>query len=247
MAGAIVMDNRTFKRGVDAMMKAYNTDAAGVMRRQMSIVSGQLAKRYPPLTASNKQSRKQGRIAIENDLSRIMIAIPKEHEPTLSRWQDSLEAYHDVFDDTGTRIQTWHEKHIDQRKKRVTRSITGHKFIAGRRFSEKLHVRERDLKKYVNRLYKNVGQLAGAWTAGTNLWKGGAKPASWLTRFSTNGRAIDRMGKNGSGYLEIQNHIQGSARWGRIDKFVMRSRERGFIKELKAAVRAADKAGNRIK
>ena len=247
MSGAVVMDQRLFKRGIEAMMKEYGHSAGDVMRRQMSIASGQLAKRYPPLTDGNKQSRNQGKIAIENDLKRIMIGIPKEHENTLTRWQDSLESVHDVFDNTGMRIEEWHKSHMDQRKKRVTRSIKGHKFIANREFSNKLHVRERDLKKYVNRLAKDVGKLAGGWSKGVTKWRGGKMPAGWISKHAGNGVAIDRMDKKGNGYLEIQNVIEGSARWKRIDQFVMKSREKGFQKELKAAVKKADKAGNAVR
>jgi hypothetical protein len=241
MAGAIVVDRRTFNRGIDAMMKEYGTSAAGVMRRQMSILSGQLAKRYPP----NKKS--VGKQAIENDMKRIMIPMPQEHEDTLTRWQDSMESTFDVFDDTGTRIQQWHRDHIDPRKNRVTKSIRGTRFINGRKFSMKLHVKESDLKKYVNRLAGKVGTLKSGWVPGVTRWKGGKKPPSWVTKHSGNGYAVDRMRNDGSGYLEIGNRIQGAARWKRIDSFVVKSRESGFQKELKAAVRKADKAGNRIR
>jgi hypothetical protein len=241
MAGSITMDRSKFKAGVKALEKTYGTTAAGVMRKQMSIFAGQLVKRYPPNTKS------VGRTAIENDLKRIMIPMPKENEGTLTRWQDTLESIHDVFDDTGTRIQDWHKNHMDRRTHRVTRSIRTRRFVGGRDFSDKLHVRERDFKKYVNRVAKNVGTLKGGWVAGVNRWAGGAKPPAWVGGKSSNGKAIDRMKDNGSGYLEIRNNVQGSARWKRIDKFVAKSRERGFQKELKYAIKKANTAGNKIK
>ena len=239
MAGTVVLDRRTFNRGVEALKKEYGTSAAGVMRRQMSIVSGQLAKRYPPKTKGI------GKRAISNDMNRIMIGIPKEHEDTLTRWQDDLEGTLDVFDDQGVRIEQWHKDHMDRRKNRVTKSINQTSFLYGRKFSHKLHVRERDLKKYVNRLSKKVGKLKAGWIQ--TRWKGGAKAPAWVNNHGAKGVAIDRMKENGSGYLEIRNAIEGSARWSRIDRFVMNSRQRGFAKELKSAVRKADKAGNAVR
>jgi hypothetical protein len=249
MAGTIVVDRRTFNRGIDAMMKEYGTSAAGVMRRQMSILSGQLAKKYPPhgRDGMKTNAKKFGKEAIRNDMKKLFVAMPAEDYEDLKEWQDEYRGTRDVFDYEGQRIEQWHKAHFDSRIQRVPKkAITGNWQGYGRRFSNKLHVKEKDLKKYESGLFKNIGKLAGAWTAGSKRWKG-AGNMSWRNNFSQYGKAVDRMREDGSGYLLVENRVQGAARWKRIDSFVVKSRERGFQKELKAAVRKADKAGNRVR
>ena len=236
MASSIKMNDEQFKKGMAFMRRTYGTTSAGVMRRQMSIMAGQLVKRYPPFKMS------EGKQALENDLKKIMISVPPEHEDTLTRWQDDLESTLDVFDDTGVRIEQWHKQHRDPRTHRVKNAIDDKTFTHGRDFSHKLHVRQRDLMRYVNRIAKNsIGTLKGGWSAGLRKWKGGKKPPSWVKTNAENGIAIDRMKDDGSGFLQIVNLVKGANRWKRIDRFVMRSREKGFEKEIKSAVKTAEK------
>lgn len=248
MSGSVVMDNRLFKRGIEAMMKQYGHSAGDVMRRQMSIASGQLAKRYPPHGPGGMKtnSLKHGKQAIRNDMLKIFVPIKSEDYDDLKEWEEDYKGLRDVFDYDGQKIEEWRAKHFSQRTQRIGNSIKGNWQGYGRRFSNKMHIRESDFEKKIKELNKRVGKLAGAWTAGTKRWSG-AGPMAWRTKYSNNGRAIDRMDKKGNGYLEIQNMIEGSARWKRIDQFVMRSREKGFQKELKAVVKKADKAGNAVR
>lgn len=248
MAGTVVLDRRTFNRGVEALKKEYGTSAAGVMRRQMSIVSGQLAKRYPPHGRGGMKTnaKKYGKEAIRNDMKKLFVPIPVEDYDDLREWQEDYRGTRDVFDFEGNKIDAWHRKHFNPSKQRVGKSVRGNWQGYGRKFSNKMHIKASDFEKKTKELGKNIGKLAGAWTAGTERWRGAGNMA-WRNKYSNEGRAIDRMNEDGSGYLEVRNYSEGARKWKRIDNFVMKSRQRGFVRELKHAIKKADKAGNAVR
>lgn len=236
MAITIETDVPHFREGIQKLAKAQNRAVRDVMLEQTGILAGQLVKRFPPKT------KKMGKTAIENDLNRIMIGMPDDKRDTLERWQDTLETQHDVFDDSGVRIQDWHEKHRSSRTGR-TRSIKGKTHVGGRHFSNKLHVRQSHLKRYRTRRGKTVGSLKAGWLPGTR-W-GGKRPAQWIQKAGGSGQAVNRMRPNGSGYLLIVNNAPYASRWRRINNFVVRSRTRGMEKSLKFAIAKAVKENNR--
>lgn len=273
MSGAVVMDNRLFKRGIEAMMKEYGHSAGDVMRRQMSIASGQLAKRYPPNT------KKVGKLALTKDLlggrkvakKNTSVGIFNTDKDEIAKYEAADYAGLANLVPTATVIKTktgavygvdnklyrpnasnaemraHHEKFKSQKTGRVTTAGSYDHVIGRWKFVDKMYVKESRMRSYINERAKEIGKLKGGWSAGTKEWKGSKTPPSWISKFASNGMAIDFMGSNGSGYLEIRNFVKGANRWKRIDQFVMKSREKGFQKELKAAVKKADKAGNAVR
>jgi len=248
-SGGVVVDTKTFKRGVDALMREYKTDAEGVLKRQMSMTAGVLARKYPPhgqKGMAKKNSMRMGKRAIEGDLKKIMVPVPTEDYDDLREWEEDYKGTRDVFDYQGTRLKAWHRANFNQSRNRVTNAIKGNWQGYGRKFSNKLHVKQSSMNKLVKELSKDVGKLAGGWTAGAVKWPGAssANKPGWLTKFKGNGKAYSRF-RNGSGYVVIENRVSGAARWGRIDKFVMRTSQNRFTKQIKEAIKKANKAGNK--
>jgi hypothetical protein len=274
-AGTIVVDRRMFNRGLDVMMKEYGTSAAGVMRRQMSILSGQLAKRYPPKTKGHgkgaiAQDLLGGRKVAKGNTSKGIFNTDKNEIAQYEAAEyaglaNLVPTAHVIKTKTGAiygvdnklykpnasmgEMRAHHEKFRSKRTGRVTTAGSYDRTIGRWKFVDKMYVKHSRMNSYIRQRAKEVGKLKGGWAGGTVKWKGGKKPAKWIMNHAKTGNCIDRMKENGNGYLEIRNEVAGQNRpgWKGINRFVVNSRERGFQKELKAAVRKADKAGNRVR
>lgn len=265
------MDRLTWKRGIEALKKEYGHTAKEVMERQMSIFVGQLVKRYPPAT------QKQGRGALAQDLlggrkirKGKSAGIFQTDANVIATWESSIEAGLEGSNKTvrafksksgaiygvdkslyrpnasDGEIRAHHLKYRSSKTNRVTTAGSLTRDIGRWKFVDKMYVNKSRIESYIRKTAKDdVGLLKSGWYQ--TRWRGGAKPPAWVKKHGDNSVTIPAMKDNGSGYLEIRNDINGTHRWKRIDQFVAKSRERGFQKELKYAIKKANTAGNKIK
>lgn len=244
-ASGITVDNEKFKKQVRELAKLTGRSVSQVMLQQVGIVGGSLIKAFPPSsenkTGTAKNDRRKGVRAIENDLKKIIL--PMHDLQVLKRWQDDFEHVHDVFDDTGSRIEEWHESHRDKRTGR-TRYIGGSKYLSGRQYDNKLHVPKKKLDQYVRRKAKRVGDLKSGWLATAELNPKNSVPG-WIKNGSRRGSYSDHMkARTGGGFIRFTNGTPYAGRWKALGEKVLKRNQKRFVKALQAEYRKSIKAAN---
>lgn len=208
------------------------------MEEGVSIMAGQLAKRFPPKTKG------QGLRAIKNDLSRIINSEMKA--PEIENAMDLTGD--DRYDPDGVKIQDWHEsRRFDNRLGHMRpRSIRGRDRLPnGWMASRKLHAPKSAVNKYAKRRGEKVGELKAHWTKATQLYRGAARLPAWVTRHGAKGIVNNRMKRNGDGYIEVINPLPYSSNWKDINNFVVKSQGRMFQAKIRAELKKQTDRENR--
>jgi hypothetical protein len=135
------------------------------------------------------------------------------------------------------------EKYRSKKTGRVTTAGSFTRDIGRWKFVDKLYVNEKNLQKFLTLRSKRVGNLAAGWLPTLNIYRGpgaGKKAAAFVSRHAPgNGSVVDKMRSDGSGEILFSNNVKYASRWGRQNDFVLKKREAGMRRELKAAVKAA--------
>jgi hypothetical protein len=267
-AASLTTDTASFRKGVNALAAQYGVEVKTVMLRQVSIIGGQLIKAFPPKNA------KIGKQAIQNDLNRIILTAGAGKDAAITP-VGKVKTYADgaavittdkgvLFVESGSAsgaaykgndpqsIAPYHNELRDKRTGR-TRNRGPWTVKKGNRIAiqNRLIVTPAALKKYIQSQSLRVGNLASGWMATLNIYRGpgkGKAAAAFVSRHGeSNGSVIDGMSRDGSGSIVFKNQTPYASRWKRQNDFVLRNREKGMVKELKAAINAAAKKTQGVK
>jgi hypothetical protein len=232
-AVTITTDVVSYRAQVEKLAKLTGRGLRDVMREMVSIMSGQLARRFPPSSA------KVGKQAIHNDLTKIVYMewSPEAIDGLSKRTGDPR------FDATGSLLREWHESHRTKPHRR-TASIRSRSKIGGAEFSDKLYVPRNVVNAYAKERALQVGKLKAAWTKATTIWKGAKAPASWVSRHPDKGTVDDKMKDNGDGSIEFTNTVKEASFWTDINNFVLKSQTRMLQHKIRYELKKQKQAFN---
>jgi hypothetical protein len=245
----VITDVTSYRKQVQTYAKLTGVDLRTAMRESVSVMAGQLARRFPPKTA------KQGKDAIQNDLNRVF----DTDEAIIKEWEQSIESgvmgssqtmrafktksgavflRDEAFYRPNASLGEMEQHHLRQRSPATGRVTTagGYTRNIGRwKAVDKMYVRAPVLKSYVALVANGVGRLKAGWSPATTMWKGAAKLPSWITRHANDyGSVNDQMKASGDGYIEIVNETPYASRWSNINAFVVKSQSRMFSHRIRA-------------
>jgi len=251
MQASITTDVTSYRKHVERFARLTGVSLKQAMQEGVSVMAGQLARRFPPKTA------KQGKNAIENDLRRVF----DTNENIIREWDHNIDAglmgssqvMRGMQTKTGAvflRDMAYYkpnasaaemkQHHLRQRSPatgRVTKAGTYTRNIGRWKAVDKMFVNAPVLKSYAATVAASVGQMKARWIAATDLWAGSAKLPSWITKHADHGRVNDRMKANGDGYIEITNTTPYASRWESINAFVVKSQGRMFQHRIRAVLK----------
>jgi hypothetical protein len=247
-AVTITTDVVSYRAQVEKLAKLTGRGLRDVMREMVSIMSGQLARRFPP------KSKAQGTNAIKNDLNRIFVT----DEKILAEWDVAIGAGVARADESvrifraqsgavfgiekalyrpNAGLSEMNQHHLKYRREttgRVTRAGSYTKDIGRWKFVDKMYVTQASLKSYIKFVASQVGSLKSGWSVATTRFKGAKKLPPWiLAHGNDNGRVTDAMKENGNGHILFTNEMPYASRWASINEFVLGSQK----KMLKTKIR----------
>jgi len=226
MSLQITTNVKSYRKQVETYAKLTGTDLRTAMREGVSIMAGQLARRFPPKTA------KLGKNAIENDLSKI---IRTDMDEGFLRWM--AERTGDPrFDPNGARIEQFHNANRSALRRR-TIAIKSESKVGNSMFSDKLTTTQKALKAYHKKQSQSVGKMKARWTYAALIWRGSAKIPSWISKHTDKGQVVDRMKANGDGFIEIKNPTPYASQWADINAFVVNSQKKMFTHRIRGVFR----------
>jgi hypothetical protein len=226
MQANIQTDVTSYRRQVETYARLTGVDLRDAMRESVSIMAGQLARRFPPKTA------KQGKDAIMNDLTRII-----RTDMDTDFLEGMAERTNDPrFNPKGDRIPQFHEANRNKPRRR-TSSIRTQSKVGPAMFSDKLATTQRALKAYHKERAQSVGKMKARWSYAALLWKGAARLPAWITKHPDKGQVHDHMKANGDGFIEIVNPTPYASQWRDINAFVVKSQSRMFSNRIRAVLR----------
>ena len=233
----ITTDVVSYRKQVERLAKVTGVGLRDVMRESVSIMAGQLVKRFPP------KSLAQGRKAIKNDLNRIVIS----EKDVMMTGQIDNDRNMIVFNSgamlavenrfTNGSISSIHEEARTTNRKRVPKRAGRSYYKKGLKHIDKYIVSESELNGEIKRASARVGDLKSHWSKAAMMFKGAAKMPSWVTRHGAKGIVNDRMKSNGDGYIEITNPLKYASNWTDINNFVVKSQSRMIQKRIAAELK----------
>jgi hypothetical protein len=237
----ITTDVVSYRAQVEKLAKLTGRGLRDVMREMVSIMSGQLARRFPP------KSKAQGTKAIKNDLNRIFITDDK----VLAEWDVAVEqgttgavASTRIFrTQTGavfgiekelyrrnagiSEMNQHHLKYRSETTGRVSRAGSYTHDIGRWKFIDKMFVGKASYNAYVKFVAASVGSLKSGWAVATTRFKGAKKLPLWiLAHGNDNGSVTDAMKENGDGHILFTNETPYASRWASINEFVLGSQKK---------------------
>jgi len=240
-AVTITTDVVSYRAQVEKLAKLTGRGLRDVMREMVSIMSGQLARRFPP------KSKAQGTKAIKNDLNRIFVT----DEKILAEWDVAIGAGVAGADESvrvfrtqsgavfgiekalyrpNAGISEMNQHHLKYRSEttgRVTRAGSYTKDIGRWKFVDKMYVTQATLKAYIKFVAASVGSLKSGWAVAATRFKGGKALPSWvLAHGNDNGSVTDAMKENGDGHILFANETPYASRWASINEFVLGSQKK---------------------
>ncbi len=224
-SGNITIDTKSFNREVDKFAKRYGVSAKDVMHDQMRLWVKDLMKVTPPKTGG------QGKKAILRDLRKIMV--PMKDSKKLRFYEKTFGRYvpEYVFNYIGKSLKEWHRGKRDRTGRVRDVNNAKHK-VGGYTFADKMYVKRSIFNKYLREKQKSVGKLKAGWLPAARLF--GLRAPAWVMKqASIRGSAVDRMKKDGSGFLEAVNSVPWAQEViGRWVDFTRRTRVRDLQKHL---------------
>jgi len=225
--GDIVVDVAGFRQQVDRFAHKYGFNAGQVMRDQMRLWVKDLIKRTPPKTLA------QGRKAVARDLQKIFVAID---QPGVVEFYRENFAEKNIPPSVPWNLEGDHAR-MAQMHGQYRTNKGQVRFRAGRAkagqmdFIRAMYVPGRAFRSYQRTAQSHVGKLKAGWVRAANRF--GAKVPSFVSRQSVKmGDATDRMGDDGSGYLEAINRVPWCDKLRGILLFTAKVRERDVTTQL---------------
>ena len=230
--GDITVDVNGFRRQVQRFAADWGLEARDVMLLQMHLWLQDLLKMTPPKTLA------QGRKAVERDLKKLFI--PTRDRGVLEFFKDEFSGGvlppSVMFNASGNepQMRNFHKRFQgrDGRvkyRKGVVKRIGDIDFVNGQ------YVPQAAFNKYKTGIQKHVGQLKAGWVPAidkmprprSSMGFSVKKVPSYVRRQSSKkGFAIDRMGKDGSGFLTSVNAVPYSTKLGAILNMTKHKRHR---------------------
>lgn len=227
---SIKTDVASYRRDIEKLAKLTGIGLKETMEEAVGVMSGQLAKRFPP------KSKKFGGLAIKKDLTKISIPLPSAVLKDLARKTKDPR-----FDLQGDKLEALHQRRRTQKHNRTKAITTKSKTkVSNLVFSDKLYVEEKKWNAYAKRVAKDVGKLKSNWLDALNQFGGGKKPASWIAgKNKSTKNAKSFMKKNGNGHVEFINPSPEASDWQGINNFVLKSQNRMLKNRIRGEIKKA--------
>lgn len=211
----IIMNGPEFQKALKLFLKRFEADVPVVMREVHRLLSQDIVKRTPPKNTA------EGARAIENDL--LSMVVVARDPSNVDHFADIAEGgqYDHMFDPDGILLEQWHKDHRKDfgtnRRSRVTNFRSAGTFrMAGTLFADKLHVKDRDFKRYLRRQKRKVGQWKATFAGGVTHFGGSVQ--AWVARHRSSSSVTESP--EGSGLFSISTTGRPKFNPQRLDKII---------------------------
>jgi len=224
----ITVDDMGFRRQVDDFARRYGLDAGIVMRDQMRLWAEDLVRNTPHKSAT----RKKVGDAIMRQLKSIFGRFRRASSLTWFRkkmidgsWGGDVT----IFDEVNMAAHHRQRRGVAGKVRPLKKSIR----VGSWTFGNKPQVSAREFNAYARKVKARIGQARAAWLPALIRWRG-RMPASWITRHGSRfGRTLDRMMKDGSGFLLMAGKFKYNVNSIRsMVKFTARKRKNDLDRHL---------------
>ena len=221
------------------LAKDLGVDFRFLCADQMRLWCQDAAKRTPPLTRAMKQSKRQGRIAIENDLNAHFISERYEHPEVIAVWTTKNGGAGVKYSD-GRVVFAWPERNAigrdiarymrDKRDKESGR-------LPRLKAAQRMVAKAMPINRGARTVAKGIGKLAAGWNRAGQYFAAKSrstyKAAPWILAHLGSGDKRDTLTAHGGGdMMAVLNAPSGTwkRRLDRLIGWTQKNRERDITR-----------------